>query len=72
MENEIGALKHLLKGDNATTASEDIRESVLIYEGSDKQYLRDMLKELQEKETALQNEKRRQKGMKYDHQILVA
>jgi hypothetical protein len=53
LEKEIRALKHLLKGGNSTTASEDIRESVLIYEGGDKEYLRGILKHLQEKETAL-------------------
>ena len=36
LKNEIGALKHLLKGGNSTTVLEDIRESVLIYESSDK------------------------------------
>ena len=46
-----------MKGGNSTTASEDIRESVLIYEGGDKEYLRSMLKDLQRKETALQEEK---------------
>ena len=54
LEKEIGALKHLLKGGNSTTASEDIRESVLIYEGGDKDWLRGILKDLQRKETALQ------------------
>ena len=44
IEKKIRALEHLLKGGNSTTASEDIRESVLIYEGSDKEYLRSMLK----------------------------
>jgi hypothetical protein len=64
LEKEIGALKHLLKGGNSTTASEDIQESVLIYEGGDKDWLRGILKDLQEektalrrKETALQEEK---------------
>ena len=42
LEKEIGALEHLLKGGNSTYASEDIRESVLIYEGGDKEYLRGM------------------------------
>ena len=50
------ALKHLLKGGNSTTASEDIHESVLIYEGGDKEFLRSMLQSLQRKETALQEE----------------
>ena len=64
LKQKIGALKYLLKGGNSTTASEDIRESVLIYEGSDKEYLRSMLNKLQDKEnellkqkTALQEEK---------------
>ena len=47
-----------MKGGNSTTASEDIRESILIYEGGDKDWLRGILKDLQreklvEKETAL-------------------
>ena len=50
---KIRALEHLLKGGSYITASEDIREFVLIYEGSDKDWLRSMLKTLQEKETAL-------------------
>ena len=45
-------MKHLLKGGNAITAPEDIRESVLIYEGADKEYLRGMLKDLQREKTA--------------------
>jgi hypothetical protein len=49
LKQEIGALEHILKGGNSTTASEDIRESVLIYEGSDKEYLRSMLNKLQDK-----------------------
>jgi hypothetical protein len=58
LEKKIGALEHLLKGFNSTNASEDIRESVLIYEGGDKDWLRGILKDLQreklvEKETAL-------------------
>ena len=64
LKQEIGALKHLLKGGNSTTASEDIRESVLIYEGSDKEYLRSMLNKLQDnlnellkQKTVLQEEK---------------
>jgi len=57
LEKKIGALEHLLKGGNSTTASEDIRESILIYEGGDKEYLRSMLKDLQRKDTALQEEK---------------
>ena len=44
---KIGALKHLLKGGKFTTASEDVRESVLIYEGGDKDWLRAILLELQ-------------------------
>ena len=56
LEKEIGALKHLMKGGNSTTASADIRESVLIYEGSGKQYLRGMLKDLQREKSALQEE----------------
>jgi hypothetical protein len=54
LEKKIGALEHLLKGGNSTTASEGIRESVLIYEGGDKDWLRGILKDLQRKETALQ------------------
>jgi hypothetical protein len=46
LEEETRALKHLLKGGNSTTASEDIRESVLIYEGGDKDWLRGILKDL--------------------------
>ena len=57
LEKEIGALEHLLKGGNSTYASEDIRESVLIYEGGDKEYLRGMLKDLQREKTELQIEK---------------
>ena len=57
LEKEIGALKHLLKGGNSTTASADIREFVLIYEGSSKQYLRGMLKDLQREKSARQEEK---------------
>jgi hypothetical protein len=57
LEKELGALKHLLKGGNSTTASENIRESVLIYEGSDKKYLRDMIKDLQREKSELQREK---------------
>ena len=57
LEKKIGALKHLLKGGNSTTASEDIRESVLIYEGSDKEFLRSMIKGLQEEKTERQREK---------------
>ena len=49
------AFEHLLKGGNSTTASEDIRESVLIYEGSDKEYLRGMLKDLQDNVNKLQD-----------------
>ena len=47
------AVKHLLKGGNSTTAPEDIREYVLIYEGGDEEYLRDILKLLQRQKTAL-------------------
>ena len=57
LEKKIEALEHLMKGGNSTTASEDIRESVLIYEGSGKEYLRSMLQSLQEEKTALQREK---------------
>ena len=46
-----------MKGGNSTTASEDIRESVLIYEGGDKDWLRGMLKDLQREKTELQIEK---------------
>ena len=53
LEKKIEALEHLMKGGNSTTASEDIRESVLIYEGSDKDFLRSMIKSLQEEKTAL-------------------
>jgi len=53
LEKEIEALKHLLKGGNSTTASEDIRESALIYEGGDKNWLRSVLKILLEEKTAL-------------------
>ena len=53
LEKEIGALKHLLKGGNSTTASEDIREFVLIYEGSDKEYLRSMLDKIQDEKNEL-------------------
>ena len=56
LEKKIEALEHLLKGGNSTTASENIRESVLIYEGSDKEYLRGMLKDLQREKSALQEE----------------
>ena len=47
-------MKHLLKGGNSTTASEDIRESILIYEGGDKDWLRGILKDLQREKSALQ------------------
>jgi hypothetical protein len=57
LEKKIGALEHLLKGGNSTTASEDIRESVLIYEGGDKQYLRSTLDKLQDKEIELLRQK---------------
>ena len=57
LEKEIGALKHILKGGYSTTASEDIRESVLIYEGGDKDWLRGMLKDLQGMLNDLQREK---------------
>ena len=53
LKQEIGALKHLLKGGNSTTASEDIREFVLIYEGSDKEYLRSMLDKIQDEKNEL-------------------
>ena len=56
LEIKIGALEHLLKGGKATTASEDIRETVLIYEGSDKEYLRGMIKDLQGEKTALSSQ----------------
>ena len=56
LEKKIGAIKHLLKGGSSTTASEDIHESVLIYEGGDNEFLRSMLQSLQRKETALQEE----------------
>ena len=55
LEKKIRALEHLLKGGNSTTASEDIREFVLIYEGGDKEYLRGMLNNLQEEKTAIQS-----------------
>ena len=57
LENKIGALEHLLKGGNSTTASEDIRESVLIYEGGDKATLLGILKDLQREKSAIQEEK---------------
>ena len=46
-----------MKGGNSTTASEDIREFVLIYEGSDKEYLRSMLNKLQDKKNELLKQK---------------
>ena len=57
LEMKIEALEYLMKGGNSTTASEDIRESVLTYEGSDKEFLRSMIKALQEEKTDLQREK---------------
>jgi hypothetical protein len=57
MEKKIAALEYLMKGGNSTTASEEIRDSVLTYEGSSKQYLRGMLKDLQREKSALQEEK---------------
>ena len=57
LEKKIGALEHLLKGGNYTTAAEDIREFILIYEGSDKEYQRGMLKELQTEKSALLRER---------------
>jgi hypothetical protein len=53
LKKEIEALKHLLKGGNSTTASEDIRESALIYEGGDKNWLRSVLKDLLDEKKAL-------------------
>ena len=52
LEKKIRALEHLLKGGNFTSAPNDIRESVLIYEGGDKEFLRGMLKDLQREKTA--------------------
>ena len=49
----IGALEHLLKGGNLTTAPSDIRESVQIYEGGSKDRLLGILENLQKKEAAL-------------------
>ena len=53
LEIEIVAIKHLLKGGNLTTAPSDIRESVQIYEGGSKDWLRSMLGHLQREKAAL-------------------
>ena len=55
LEKKIRALEHLLKGGNSTTASEDIREFVLVYEGGDKSLLLGILKALQEEKAAIQS-----------------
>ena len=53
LEKKIGALKHLLKGGNSTTALEDI----LTYEGGDRATLQSLLDKLQEKENELLKQK---------------
>ena len=53
LENEIVAIKYLLKGGNLTTAPSDIRESVQIYDGSSKDWLRSILENLQKEKSAL-------------------
>jgi hypothetical protein len=50
---EIEAVKHVLKGDNSTSASEDIREFIRIYDGGKTEWLRGMLSELQREKSAL-------------------
>jgi hypothetical protein len=57
LENEIKADKHLLKGGNSTTAPEDVRESVLIYDKGDLNSFFNTIKALQAEKTALQAEK---------------
>jgi len=64
LEAKINALQHLLKGGNSTTAPEDIREFIPIYEGGNKDWLCSMLSgllserlALLKEETALQKEK---------------
>ena len=54
LEKRIGALRHLLNGGNSTTASDDIREFVPIYEGADKDWLLSMLDLLEWEKTELQ------------------
>ena len=53
LEKEKKALEHLLNGGDSTTAPEDIREAVLIYEGGDEDWLHSMLSALLEEKEAL-------------------
>ena len=55
LEKKIGALEHLLKGGNSTTAcSDELRDIIRMYEGGDKSLLLGILKALQEEKTAIQ------------------
>ena len=55
LEKKIGALEHLLKGGNSTTAcSDEIRDTIRIYEGGDKSLLLGILNAIQEEKTAIQ------------------